>query len=119
MKDKDRKTLEEAGLLYRQVEPLQMPIILKYNMYLTREDRDIIRKEIKETSGREVIIIPNSFDLVTALGRWIARTDKEYAGGGYFECSVCGQRYSWGAYFEPDAFRHCPRCGHQMEVEEE
>ena len=54
-----------------------------------------------------------------ALGKWIKKEDDGYHGGGYTECSVCGQRYSWGGYFEANEFRYCPRCGHRMEVEED
>lgn len=53
------------------------------------------------------------------LGKWIEKEDDVYHGGGYTECSVCGQRYSWGGYFEANEFRYCPRCGHRMEVEED
>lgn len=53
------------------------------------------------------------------LGKWIEKEDDGYHGGGYTECSVCGQRYSWGGYFEANEFRYCPRCGHRMEVEED
>ena len=52
------------------------------------------------------------------LGRWIEKEDDVYHGGGYTECSVCGQRYSWSGYFEANGFRYCPRCGHRMEVVE-
>lgn len=115
----NRKELEEAGLIY-PAQPQRMPLIIKYNgIFLNREDRDRIREELEQTAGCKTVLLPPGFDLVTAPGRWIARTDKAYAGGGYMECSVCGQRYSWGAYHEPQEFRHCPRCGHQMEVEED
>lgn len=30
------------------------------------------------------------------------------------ECSVCGDRYSWGAYFEANNFHYCPKCGARM-----
>lgn len=53
------------------------------------------------------------------LGKWIEKEADGYHGGGYTECSVCGQRYSWGGYFEANEFRYCPRCGHRMEVEED
>lgn len=53
------------------------------------------------------------------FGKWIEKEDDGYHGGGYTECSVCGQRYSWGGYFEANGFRYCPRCGHRMEVEED
>ena len=53
------------------------------------------------------------------LGKWIEKEDDVYHGGGYTECSVCGQRYSWGGYFEANEFRYCPRCGHRMEVQED
>lgn len=49
--------------------------------------------------------------------RWYDKTDKAYAGGGYTECSVCGNRYSWGAYFEVNNFRFCPKCGAKMRKE--
>ena len=52
-------------------------------------------------------------------GKWKDKEDPAYSGGGYTACSICGQRYAWGAYHEPQEFRHCPRCGHQMEVEED
>lgn len=52
------------------------------------------------------------------LGKWIEKEDGGYHGGGYTECSVCGQRYSWGGYFEANGFRYCPRCGHRMEAQE-
>lgn len=52
------------------------------------------------------------------FGKWIEKEDDGYHGGGYTECSICGQRYSWGGYFEANGFRYCPRCGHRMEVEE-
>lgn len=52
------------------------------------------------------------------FGKWIEKEDDGYHGGGYTECSVCGQRYSWGGYFEANGFRYCPRCGHRMEVVE-
>lgn len=53
------------------------------------------------------------------FGKWIEKEEDGYHGGGYTECSVCGQRYSWGGYFEANEFRYCPRCGHRMEVEED
>lgn len=47
-------------------------------------------------------------------GEWIEKTDKDYCGGGYWECSECGMRYSFGAYHEVDEFNFCPKCGHPM-----
>lgn len=111
----NRKELEDAGMVYRQAEPPRMPLIIKYSgVFLNREERDKIREEIKEAAGCKAVLLPPGFDLATASGRWIDRTDKEYVGGGYTECSVCGDRLSWGAYFEANNFRYCPKCGARM-----
>ncbi len=62
---------------------------------------------------------PNDTPTATyRFGKWIEKECDGYHGGGYTECSVCGQRYSWGGYFEANGFRYCPRCGHRMEVVE-
>ena len=47
---------------------------------------------------------------------WIEVKDGSYSGGGYTECSACGQRYSWGAYHEVNNFRYCPNCSSPMHI---
>lgn len=51
-------------------------------------------------------------------GKWINRKDEDYCGGGYAKCSVCGHKFSWGAFFGLDEFRFCPDCGAEMKGEE-
>lgn len=47
-----------------------------------------------------------------ARSRWKLVHDQSYKGGGFWECTACGYKYSRGAYFEPEAhFRFCPNCG--------
>lgn len=99
------------------VYPPTDPIILRTNMFLRAEEMDMIRKEF-EKCGHTCLILPKWIEPVYQIGKWIYRSDDDYAGGGYYECSGCGQRYSIGAYFEPQAFRYCPRCGHRMEEQE-
>ena len=47
-------------------------------------------------------------------GKWQARSNKDYAGGGYYFCNKCSQRYSFGGYFELDNENFCPNCGADM-----
>lgn len=110
---------KDAGLLYRKSEP-KKTIIIKYSgVSLSQEWRDRIRAEIEQAGDIKAILLPPGFELADELGKWIEKEDDSYHGGGYTECSVCGQRYSWGGYFEANDFRYCPRCGHRMEVEED
>lgn len=119
MNSKERKTLEDAGLLYLKSEP-KKTIIIKYSgVSLSQEWRDRIRAEIEQAGDIKAILLPPGFELAENLGQWKEKEDPDYSGGGYTACSVCGQRYAWGAYHEPQEFRHCPRCGHRMEVEED
>lgn len=111
MNDKTRKDLENAGFLYPQAKP---PICVKANKPLTKEEREDIRKELEEGAKWPILHLPNKFDIATRIGRWHDKTDINYSGGGYTECSVCGDRYSWGAYFEVNNFRYCPKCGARM-----
>lgn len=110
----NRKELEDAGLLYRKSEP----IIIKTDRILTQEELLKLKKEF-EKAGSSIILLPAGFELVDEPGKWIEKEADGYHGGGYTECSVCGQRYSWGGYFEVNGFRYCPRCGHRMEVKED
>lgn len=105
----NRKELEDAGLIYPK-----MPIIIKANSYLTEKDREEIRKKFEAAAKWPTLILPLGFDVAMRVGRWHDKTDKNYAGDGYTECSVCGDRYSWGAYFEANNFRYCPKCGARM-----
>lgn len=115
----NRKELEDAGLLYPKSEP-KKTIIIKYSgVSLSQEWRDRIRAEIEQAGDITAILLPPGFELAENLGQWKEKEDDVYHGGGYTECSVCGQRYSWGGYFEANEFRYCPRCGHRMEVEED
>lgn len=49
-------------------------------------------------------------------GRWTNHSDEW--DGGYYECSVCGEAYSFieGTPKENN-YRYCPNCGARMEVE--
>ena len=47
-------------------------------------------------------------------GKWQLRNNKYYAGGGYYRCNICGERYSFGGYFELDNEDFCPNCGAYM-----
>lgn len=51
-------------------------------------------------------------------GEWQVIRDKDYSGGGYYRCNLCGQRYSFGAYHELNEERYCPNCGANMGSEE-
>ena len=46
---------------------------------------------------------------------WIYVEDENWYGGATYKCSGCGTGFSVRAYFEPDAFEHCPKCGSYME----
>lgn len=115
----NRKELEDAGLVYPQAERRKNLIILKMNVFTTPEERSRLRQELQQAADRPVLLLPACVDVADLKGFWNDKEDPGYSGGGYTECSICGQRYSWGAYHEPREFRHCPGCGHQMEVEEE
>lgn len=52
-------------------------------------------------------------------GKWRLRNNKYYAGGGYYFCNKCNQRYSFGGYFELDNENYCPNCGADMKGAEE
>lgn len=110
----NRKELEDAGLIYRKSEP----IIIKTDRILTQEELLKLKKEF-EKSGSSIILLPAGFDLAETPAKWIDKKDPDYSGGGYSQCENCGARFSWGAYHEPQEFRHCPMCGHRMEVEED
>ena len=73
---------------------------------------------VRETLNTLPSAQPNTPTVTYGLGKWIEKEEEGYHGGGYTECSVCGQRYSWGGYFEANGFRYCPRCGHRMEAQE-
>ena len=115
----NRKELEDAGLLYQINNSKEHLLVLKTKVFMTRKEREQLRLELQAEADRPVLLLPACVDVASRRGRWIDKKDHEYSGGGYTACSVCGQRYSWGAYHEPQEFRHCPRCGHQMEVEED
>ena len=106
--------LENAGLVKKSGT-----LIIKANMLLKRDERLEIQKSLSRDMECPIILLPAGFELAEAPAKWIDKKDPDYSGGGYTACSVCGQRYAWGAYHEPQEFRHCPRCGHQMEVEED
>ena len=114
MNSKERKALEDGGLIYRKSEP----IIVKTDRILTQEELLKLKKEF-EKSGSSIILLPAGFDLAETPAKWIYKKDPDYSGGGYSQCENCGARFSWGAYHEPQEFRHCPMCGHRMEVEED
>ena len=84
----------------------------------TQEELLKLKKEF-EKSGSSIILLPAGFDLAETPAKWIYKKDPDYSGGGYSQCENCGARFSWGAYHEPQEFRHCPMCGHRMEVEED
>lgn len=46
-------------------------------------------------------------------GIWIEEEDADWAGGGYWRCSVCGFGYSYGM-LEIKDLNYCPHCGAKM-----
>lgn len=83
-------------------------------------DINIIKKlpSAQQDDCQKCIFSPfKQFKEKQKVGRWYDKTDNAYAGGGYTECSACGDRYSWGVYFEVNNFRFCPKCGAKMRKE--
>lgn len=80
--------------------------------YQQLENAGLVKK------NEPIILLPAGFDIAYAPAKWIDKEDPDYSGGGYSECQNCGARFSWGAYHEPQEFRHCPTCGRRMEINE-
>ena len=110
----------EGGKTFYEIEGV--PFVIRPRCFLRKEEIKKVLEEIEKQRETGVILVPNAFDVIPLAkysGRWIEKENLEYSGGGYTECSNCGQRYSWGAYFEVSGFKHCPRCGSKMEVDTE
>lgn len=58
-------------------------------------------------------------DFERPTGKWHARRNKYYSGGGYYFCNKCNQRFSFGAYFELNRENFCPHCGANMNNKED
>lgn len=114
----NRKELEDAGLIYQKNNPKGHLLVLKTNVFTTGAEREKLRLELQAAAEQPVLLLPACVDVVDRRERWIDKQDAGYSGGGYSECSCCGMRYSWGAYFEPNMFRHCPTCGSRMEIKD-
>lgn len=114
--------MSDQNLFYQQLEKdgivkKDWPIIIKTDRLLTKEERLRFQKEFEEARS-SILLLPAGFDLADMPAKWIDKEDPDYSGGGYSQCENCGAKFSWGAYHEPQEFRHCPMCGHRMEVEE-
>lgn len=92
MRSKERKQLEDAGLLYREVSPIFAVDVGAFKAALEEEAR-------------------------RPRGRWEIHEDASWAGGGFTKCSACGYSYSWGAFFSVDEWPFCPHCGIRMEAQ--
>ena len=92
MNRNERKQLEDAGLLYREVSPI-------YAI-----DVGALKAALEEEARRP-------------RGRWEIHEDANWAGGGYTKCSACGYCYSWGGFSFVDEWPFCSHCGTPMEAE--
>lgn len=114
--------MSDQNLFYQQLEKdgfvkKNEPIIIKTDRILTQKERLRLQKEFEE-AGSSIILLPAGFDIAEQPAKWIDKEDPDYSGGGYSQCQNCGARFSWGAYHEPQEFRHCPTCGRRMEINE-
>lgn len=50
-------------------------------------------------------------------GEWIPVVDNDYSGGGYWRCSECFHRFSFGVFNLLNHFGFCPNCGHPIKKE--
>lgn len=64
---------------------------------------------------KQITILKNKV-LHRNIGKWIYMQSKEWAGGEYYKCSICGYGYSTEWYHEPNEFRYCPNCGAKMKI---
>ena len=48
------------------------------------------------------------------VGQWKNNVGDGYMGGGSYECTACGWKFSWEGYFELDEYDYCPHCGAKM-----
>lgn len=52
-------------------------------------------------------------------GEWKEIEDNDYSGGGYWKCSVCSYRFSFGGFNLLNHYGFCPNCGASMVKEGE
>lgn len=50
-------------------------------------------------------------------GKWIPVEDADYSGGGYWMCSKCSHRFSFGGFNLLNHYGVCPNCGYPMKKE--
>lgn len=53
------------------------------------------------------------------LEKWRCVEDANYAGGGYWECPSCKDRFSFKGFNMLNHMLYCPKCGSRVEVEED
>ena len=52
-----------------------------------------------------------------SIEKWLCVEDDNYAGGGYWECPLCKNRFSFRGFNLLNDMPYCPRCGSRVEVE--
>lgn len=50
-------------------------------------------------------------------GVWMPVEDDDYSGGGYWKCSECSHRFSFGGFNLLNHYGFCPNCGHSIKKE--
>jgi rubrerythrin len=50
-------------------------------------------------------------------GVWMPVEDDDYSGGGYWKCSECSHRFSFGGFNLLNHYGFCPNCGHPIKKE--
>ena len=62
----------------------------------------------------------DQFDEVPTVenrGVWMPVEDDDYSGGGYWKCSECSHRFSFGGFNLLNHYGFCPNCGHPIKKE--
>lgn len=88
---------------------------------LMKEFSDFVRRSNNSDfaptpTWNDAVSLVESIPSAERRGRWMDHSDEW--DGGYYECSVCGEAFSFieGTPKENN-YRYCPSCGAQMEAE--
>ena len=92
--------------------------------WLIRNDKETTERPYFVSSPVEVVRmgepISNYKEITKAIKRnWTCIEDNNYAGGGYWECPSCKDRFSFQGFNLLNDMPYCPRCGNRVKTESE
>lgn len=61
--------------------------------------------------------LPHDNENHASVEKWECVEDDNYAGGGYWECPSCKNRFSFKGFNMLNDMPYCPRCGNRVKTE--